>query len=99
MFIFLQILEPGVNAGSFHRNEYPPANRQFNDNGAEKGDEMDSKNATSVETLEIEGKSSKKKKRKEKKGEKRSKKARSVLNNYFMSRRRFYKMLETNMNT
>ncbi|KAJ6640594.1 Polypeptide N-acetylgalactosaminyltransferase 1 [Pseudolycoriella hygida] len=81
---FAYINEPGVNDGSKHRIELPPAYRQF-------GDVVeDEKKVNGTEKL-VKNKKDKKPKTK--------RKSRSLLKNYFMSRRRFYKMMETNMNS
>ncbi|XP_037045230.1 uncharacterized protein LOC119080769 [Bradysia coprophila] len=96
---FAYIDEPGVNAGSKNRIELPPAYRKFSDDNVGKRVHSENDNTNSANTSTFkgnEGKSSKNK-MKEGKSKKNSKKIRSLLNNYFMSRRRFYKMLETKM--
>lgn len=95
-----------MNAGSNFRIELPPAYRQFSDDGV--GNQLErkkkktkildksakSKNATIVSRK----KSSKREKAKNEKSKDKSRKVRTPMSNYFMSRRRFYKMMESKMN-
>ncbi len=104
--LYPQIDEPGVNAGSKNRIELPPAYRQFSGDKVEQkvgGDESKSSQMRSSNTSSEKGddkpmkKKNKKGKEQKTKTKKKPRNVRSLLNNYFMSRRRFYKMLETKM--
>lgn len=88
-----------------NRIELPPGYRQFSDDGV--GKQIGSKNqkmdritgGNAADTVSTKGdkKSTKSKKMKKGKSKNQPRKVRSLLNNYFMSRRRFYKMMETKM--
>lgn len=94
-----------MNDGSKNRIQLPPAYRQFSDDGVGKqigseNQEMDritGENAADNLSTKGDKKSSKSKKTKKEKSKNKPRKGRSLLNNYFMSRRRFYKMMETKM--
>lgn len=94
-----------MNAGSNFRIELPPAYRQFIDDGEEileRDDKrIDNISDMSVKSANVTGTARKISSRKNTKNDKMSKKSREVrtpLRNYLMSRRRFYKMMESKMN-
>lgn len=103
----MQIDEPGANAGTKHRIDLPPAYRQFNDDGGEEKpserNDLNVKNQTLQNEARHRNVTSKIKSRikkpatKVKKPKNKSRKVRTLLNNYFMSRRRFYKLMESEM--
>lgn len=109
----MQIDEPGANAGSKHRINLPPAYRQLNDDGEAKqfewhNEKSEKKKGEKNQTLgddvkepNVTNKLSKEKRKmsiqKVEKTKNKPRKVRTLLNNYFMSRRRFYKLMESKM--
>lgn len=82
-FSFFQINEPGANAGTKHRVNLPPGYRQFRE---------DYKEIQIFDKTREQNQQNNDEKTKEKFG-----KIRTLLKNYFMSRRRFYKLIESKM--
>ncbi|KAJ6635716.1 hypothetical protein Bhyg_14302, partial [Pseudolycoriella hygida] len=97
---FTWIDEPGANAGTKHRISLPPAYRQFSDDN--QGKQIQ---GAKVETKVGEQNKSKTRKTNKHKtkpsmkndGKTNTRKVRTLLQNYLMSRRRFYKLMESQM--
>lgn len=105
----IQIDQPGANSGVKNRVVLPPGYRQFSEDNdssnktEENTDELsngrpaDDSVTHNLDTKESRKSPTKKKQNKDEKEKAKTRKIRTILQNYFMSRRRFFKMMESKM--